>query len=363
MHGVARIAELDALRALAALGVLATHLSWGFGFGYTGVELFFVLSGYLITSIVVKNRRQPGFLRVFYVRRFLRIWPIYYLALGVLIALNLIRKHPEPMGGMAYYLTYLQYTWEYWHGAKPPTALPLYHTWTLAAEEQFYLVWPVLLLVIGPRYLKPLALFLTVLPFLVRHYWGANDTLLGHCDGLALGALLSTLIPTVPAKAPRTQWLLFAALGLLSLAGYLANAWYLSGQGLAGVRISRSNAGISLISLAYFGLIGLVVILAGSRSLRWLRNPALCYLGRISYGLYLYHLLIFEWVDALFKFRMGYADSWRLDALKVGTSVAVAALSWHWIEQPILKLKDRFRYQRPAVVRAGTASEESKSLD
>lgn len=349
MHGTARIVELDALRALAALGVLATHLSWGFGFGYTGVELFFILSGYLITSIVVRNRQQPGFLRVFYARRCLRIWPIYYLALGTLVVLNLVRKHPEPMGGIAYYFTYLQYIWEYWHGAKPPTALPLYHTWTLAAEEQFYLVWPVLLLWIGPRYLKPLALTLAVVPFLVRHYWGAIDTLLGHCDGLALGALLSTLIPAVPAKAPRATRLLLLTVGLLSLAGYFGYAYYLAGQGITGAHISRSNVGISLISLAYFGLIGLVVIGAGSRFLCWLRVPALCYLGRISYGLYLYHLLIYEWIDAKFKFQMGYTGTWRLEVLKVVVTVAVAALSWHLIEQPILKLKGRFRYQRPPV--------------
>ncbi len=351
-----RVVELDALRALAALGVLATHLRPGFGFGHTGVELFFVLSGYLITSIIVTNCRRPGFLRVFYARRCLRIWPIYYLALAVLVAFNLLRQHPEPMGGMAYYFTYLQYTWEYWHGAKPPTALPLYHTWTLAAEEQFYLVWPVLVLVVGPRYLRPLAAVLAVVPLLVRHYWGAVDTLLGHCDGLALGALLSTLIPAVPAKATRVQRLVLPAVGLMALAGYFVNAWYI-GQGFGAVQAARSDVGISLISLSYFGLIGLVVVRARSRSLCWLRLPGLCYLGRISYGLYLYHLLIFEWIDAKFRFQMGYADTWRLDALKVGVTVAVAALSWHLIEQPILRLKDRFRYQRPPLGQRGAGLE------
>jgi peptidoglycan/LPS O-acetylase OafA/YrhL len=356
MQGAARVVELDSLRALAALGVLATHLNRSFGFGHTGVELFFVLSGYLITSIVVTNRRQPGFLRVFYARRCLRIWPIYYLALGTLVGLNLLRKHPEPMGGMAYYFTYLQYTWEYWQGTKPPTALPLYHTWTLAAEEQFYLAWPVLLLVVGVRYLKPLAVILTVMPLLVRHFWGAFDTLLGHCDGLAVGALLSTLISAVPTKATRAQRLLLPAVGLLALAGYFVNAWYI-GRGLGAVQAARSNVGISLISLSYFGLIGLVVVLAGSRLLCWLRLPGLCYLGRISYGLYLYHLLIFEWIDAKLKFQMGYADTWRLDALKVGVTVAVAALSWHLIEQPILKLKERFQYRRPPLGQNGTGLE------
>ncbi len=136
-----RIIELDALRGIAAVAVLVCHLPRGFWFGETGVDLFFVLSGFLITGIILRNLDQPAFLRTFYWRRILRIFPIYYLALLAVYSVNAFRSNPEDTTGFPFYLAYLQRLHGYW-GGNFPVIPSLAHTWTLAIEEQFYIFWP-----------------------------------------------------------------------------------------------------------------------------------------------------------------------------------------------------------------------------
>ncbi len=134
---------LDALRALAAGVVLVFHLSpYRFPFGWTGVDLFFVLSGYLITSIIITNGHSPGFYRNFYMRRGLRIWPIYYLTLFILVLTNGWLREPQPMAGLIYAITHTQNIPSFWRGSTPPFHRAFDHSWALALEEQFYLVWP-----------------------------------------------------------------------------------------------------------------------------------------------------------------------------------------------------------------------------
>ena len=133
-----RVPELDALRAIAAGIVLVFHLRpQSFPFGWTGVDLFFVLSGYLITSIILGHGDSPGFYRNFYMRRGLRIWPIYYLTLFVLLATNPLLDQPQPMRGLAYVLTYTQNTPLFWRKIPPLFHRAFDHSWTLALEEQF----------------------------------------------------------------------------------------------------------------------------------------------------------------------------------------------------------------------------------
>ena len=143
-----RIPELDALRALAALVVLLFHLNPPrFFFGWTGVDLFFVLSGYLITTIILDHQGQRGFLRNFYARRGLRIWPIYYIALFAVVATAPLvpRDRRPPLNGLGYYVTYLQNITLYQLRPPPEFHIAFDHTWTLALEEQFYLIWPALI--------------------------------------------------------------------------------------------------------------------------------------------------------------------------------------------------------------------------
>jgi peptidoglycan/LPS O-acetylase OafA/YrhL len=190
-----RIVELDALRGMAAVAVLACHLPWSFWFGETGVDLFFVLSGFLITGIILRSRDQPSFLRTFYWRRSLRIFPIYYLALAFVYSVNAFRSNPEDMTGFPFYLVYLQRLPEYW-GGNFPVIPSLGHTWTLAIEEQFYLFWPIVLMLSRRRAAPWLMGLFVLFPVAVRYFGLPRSVLFAHTDGLALGALLAWLMLT-----------------------------------------------------------------------------------------------------------------------------------------------------------------------
>lgn len=340
-----RVPELDAIRGLAALGVVITHLPHGFWFGETGVDLFFVLSGYLITAIILKYGNRKGFLSSFYVRRALRIWPIYYLTLIGLVVLNLCRRSHPSMAGWPYYFTYTQHIHRYWGAETPLFDGPLTHTWTLAIEEQFYFIWPFLLLLVGHRYTLPCIGVVIALSPTLRELAGLSTTLLlGHCDGLALGGLLAYLGLERQRGKPLPGSLLFGAIAVVAVLAYLVLWRHLSQSGVTGKEMVQENASITLISLAYFGLVGILILNAGRAWLGVLRIPALCYLGQISYGLYLYHWVLYGILDTALKFGLGLGERWWLDILKVSLSVAVAILSWQFFEQPILALKKRFSY-------------------
>lgn len=345
-----RIAELDSVRGLAALAVLIFHLGLGFWFGATGVDLFFVLSGYLITSIIIKNCERPHFLKVFYIRRSLRIFPIYYLTLFVVYGLNSVRANPFPTDGYVYYLFYGQNIPPYWGGAVP-SGPSVGHTWTLAIEEQFYLLWPFAILLLGRIRAIWLCTVLIVLPIVLRWHGLSANTLFAHTDGLAWGGLLAYAQWRWPwARSPRVGLCLL----LVFIAGAIGAVWtraYFMANGdpeLSGVGL---NPFLVLISLAYFGLIGFVSVFAGSRYLAFLRLRPLMWFGTISYGLYLYHWPVYETLDTIIMFGMNKGDPWWLSLLKFAATVVVAQLSWTFIEKPILRLKDRAEYRvtrRPA---------------
>jgi peptidoglycan/LPS O-acetylase OafA/YrhL len=340
-----RILELDAVRGLAAVAVLLTHLPLGFWFGETGVDLFFVLSGYLITAIILRNREQPGFLKAFYYRRALRIFPIYYLALLIVLGLNLLRSTPAPTGGIEYYFIYLQNIHQYWGQESPKVGLSLGHTWTLAIEEQFYLLWPAAILFLKPRRALWLCLLLVFLPVLLRSQGLDRCTLFGHTDGLALGACLA-FIGHYHRRAfsPKTARIYLAIL-IGALVGYGVLWSIFSGQGMSGKAMIQNNYAILLVSVGYFALVGFLLGIAGTRWAGALRVRPLVWIGTISYGLYLYHWIVYELFDAVFKFGRGYNDPWWLSAIKVVASFAVAAMSWYLLERPLLRLKDLISYR------------------
>src|SRR5262249_12621797 len=130
--------------------------------------LFFVLSGYLITNIILKYEESPHFIMSFYARRGLRIWPIYFLLLFVLVAVNCFLPHPYSLAGLPYYLTYTQNAPLYWGKPMPPFNPAFDHPWTLALEEQYYLLWPALVLCVGKRRLVWLCLALIAIAFVAR---------------------------------------------------------------------------------------------------------------------------------------------------------------------------------------------------
>ena len=141
-----RVSELDAIRGLSALGVMIFHLdSAAFLFQGVRVDLFLLLSGYLVTSIILKRGDAANFYPVFQARRVLRIWPIYYLCLAALVAVNAGLPRPTAIDALPNYLTFTQNIQRYWSDSVPPFKWYYVHTWSLALEQQFYVFWPLLL--------------------------------------------------------------------------------------------------------------------------------------------------------------------------------------------------------------------------
>jgi peptidoglycan/LPS O-acetylase OafA/YrhL len=348
-----RIAELDGLRGLAALLILAHHYKPAFvPCGWAAVDLFFVLSGFLITTIILRDGQEPQFLRNFYIRRGLRIWPIYYLAiLALLLAGRWLPQANDP-GGLPYALVYAQNLPRYWSGRSPEFSPYLAHTWSLAVEEQFYLLWPALVLLVGPRRLLGAALALLAGSVVARsaglHWW----LLLARGDGLALGAILAALRHNRERPGPALRNALIA-IGLAAT-GYLAVLGTIGGLAQHGPP-RWPSATLLAVNLLGFAAVGLVCQGAGGRAFAVLRRPRLVYLGQISYGLYLYHFIIMVLGDDLAKrLGMGGRPFWR-EALMLGCTFGLAALSWRFVERPLLAWKDRFAYRpEPVNVQAPT---------
>ncbi|MBV8385020.1 MAG: acyltransferase, partial [Planctomycetaceae bacterium] len=348
-----RIAELDALRGLAALAVVIFHANpaW-LPMGWAAVDLFFVLSGYLITSIILRDGDSPGFLRTFYIRRGLRTWPIYYLIIAVVIALSPVLHRPAHWPGLPYLLTYTQGLSRAWSGSATLFSTYLGHTWTLAIEEQFYLLWPALVLAAGRRRLALLALACAAGSAWARGHGFAMETLLARSDGLALGGWLAAIRHTSGTPARWTKGVR-VALGML---GVLALGTLAARQGLGSRGLGRSP-GLTVLAfnLAWLGTLDFVLTHSGHLALRPLRWPPLRQLGQVSYGLYLYHLpILLIAVDI----GRGLGLPGKLYGLKVLAALAcvpVAALSWRFIERPLLDRKDRFAY-RPTPDRAEAVS-------
>ncbi len=342
-----RIKELDSIRGLAALAIVVYHL-WLPQVGLLGaaVDLFFVLSGFLITTILLTNSLSRQFLVSFYARRALRIWPIYYLSLGLLVLLVRIVPDAGQLDGLPYFATFTQNI-PYYCSNSAPAFIPAFrHTWSVAIEEQFYLFWPAVLWVLGRRAVRPAALTLIVLAVMTRALEFNGWILVSHCDGLALGALLASwnlLDVEGEARRERSFW----KLGLASTGFWVGSALALylvpSDWQSSLVRPVQSVRLLSL-NVVFLALVGSIARSSGSRWLGVLRLSWLTYLGQISYGLYLYHHVVFMlWDD--YAARYGIANNLAIDVAKLALSLAIAALSWRYIEQPALRLKTWFSYE------------------
>jgi peptidoglycan/LPS O-acetylase OafA/YrhL len=348
-----RIPELDGLRGLAALTVVLFHLYITVvPFGWAAVDLFFVLSGFLITGIVLDQVERPSFLRNFYARRSLRIWPIYYLTLVILLIATAVTWRC-----WVTYAFYLQNTSFYLMGVDElkgkvfaPEWPMLNHAWSLAVEEQFYLIWPGLIVLTGRNRVRSLAILALAGSVAARWAGYPHTLLISRCDGLALGALLAAVLH-VPGASPDTRRkavirpllrIALAIVGLLSIR--LGWEWWTGRIQLPlGFRMEDSAAEVLAASLLAFIVVAWVVLESGHRRLAWLRWKPLRALGTISYGLYLYHVPVLHSVDAVIPRSMpGFRAVEGL--LTLSFTIGIAALSWRLIEQPLLRLKGRFDY-------------------
>jgi peptidoglycan/LPS O-acetylase OafA/YrhL len=350
------LAPLDGLRALAVCAVMAFHTGagWAVG-GFLGVDVFFVLSGFLITVLLVKEwqRRGTVSLRRFYARRALRLLPAVLLLCAFLLIVGPVGTGVAARNalwkGVAGTLFYFQ-NWQQALGLLPLFQLTD-HTWSLAIEEQFYLVWPALLLAAiflarrrGHEPLRAaliLALTLAATSALlrvvlwsgvsseVRLYYG-TDT---RADSLLIGAALG--IAYTSGRLERLDWLrrLLPALAPLALLAIFATF------GFAHRDSSRLYlGGLTVFALICAILIGGIALAPAGPVGRLLAIPPLVWLGRISYGIYLWHWPVFRY---LHEARLGL--SWGPTQLvRIAVTLAAATISFYLLERPMLRLRHRF---------------------
>jgi peptidoglycan/LPS O-acetylase OafA/YrhL len=334
-----RIPGLDGLRAVAILLVLCSHvqgapgapslpLPKGLHLGELGVRIFFVISGYLITSLLLREvaRRGQISLRDFFARRVLRIFPAFYVFLLVVFVLAAERIIELRPGDALHAVTY---TMNY-HGER---AWWLGHLWSLSVEEQFYLFWPVILALVGARRGLMVAAAAVVAAPLIRVgtwvFWPSARAGIGEVfptvfDALAVGCLLAGLSDRL-GRSPRYLAALrspfFALVPLFGLAISMVP------------RVSFELAvGQSLVNVAIAFSIDRCVRCPEGVTGRLLARPTLVWIGSMSYSLYLWQQL----------FLNRHSEAW-LNAfpLNLGLTFAVAAFSYYGIEQPILRLRPR----------------------
>lgn len=348
---------LDGLRGLAILLVVIYHnfgfIEKYFFFGWLGVDLFFVLSGFLITDILLKELGSRNFLRNFYIRRILRIFPLYYLCLILFLVLlprlntNLnLRYYTDNQGWLWAYLQNWLYIFK-----NPDQTNTLNHLWSLAVEEQFYLLWPlVILLVRKPRYLLFFVSFLLVIVLGLRLWIWMNQIAdlayfnlytFTRIDGICIGAtvaLMQRINPGFLKKYTSVIVLFFAA---LNFAFFFLNRYY-----------QFTFPYLALAGYTTFAMIfGLLVNDAVMRETKIIGSilnfSVFKFLGRISYGLYILHWPVYLLTGPyLLSWVQGYTSGWLMNfSVSVLATLAAIAISWvsfTYFESYFLKKKDKF---------------------
>ena len=338
--------SLDGIRAIAVLSVMAGHLGLVYA-GGLGVDIFFVLSGYLITAILVSEFSSNGqiSLKKFYARRALRILPAVILLLVVLNAVVAATQPGEQaitlrwnsLGALFYIANWLR--------AFGRDLGIVGHLWSLSIEEQFYFFWPITLAILLSRKLSvnlilPLIGFAVVLVNVDRiflyHGIESFNRIYNGLDTRADALLVGCGLGLVGYRFVSRRVL--GALGLLGAAfvGYVLFRAYPVPADLEvpfGLTIGGT---LFALGVAF----GLAAILANPESIfaRLLRLPPLVWAGRLSYGLYLWHFPAFTFVAGWFSAL----PPWRLVALQVSGTFVCATLSYYLLERPCLKLKKKF---------------------
>jgi peptidoglycan/LPS O-acetylase OafA/YrhL len=338
------IPELQGLRGLAVLAVVVYHchprlqgtpMYYSSLWGWAGVNLFFVLSGFLITSILLEARNKPHYFRNFYGRRALRIWPVYVLVLIVcyLNAPWFIGPPVLEAFRTAPWWAYLLFLQNLFHLSLPPAIGP---TWSLAIEEQYYVLWaPVVRLVRRPAWLAALlaAALIAAPSFRMSHFaWITPTHTVTHIDGIAMGSLLAIGLYTLPLT--RRVWVNLGMGGIL--VGFAAAATIAGGTAFLDTALATGFAGTVLASIASTGARNPVNAL--------LRRGPLAFYGRISYGMYMTHIMVFiyfGWFDRHMD-AYGIPGNLGVVAFRIIASTAVATGLWYGFESRILRLKRFF---------------------
>jgi len=388
---MSRVKELDGLRAIAILGVFLAHFTPVYGhvsdilyLGWAGVDLFFALSGFLITNILIGLRGQDASFKTFYWRRTLRILPPYYAALILILLLGLLHREHIPYGAtlrcwlflssVTPGLVKLAISRLFFHAQ---TAFPAYRPvtkfyltqftdclgiyWSLSVEELFYLVWAPIIL----RGTRRLVLFCSAAPLLLcpilrglahtSPHIGETVGFVFRFDSLAAGGCVALLFVGTEKGYLKQRFVdcglvvatIFSSLSLLFLCGFcgvfrgtdVRTTW------------SFSVLGYTLLAILCASVVGACVRWSGNPGLipRFARSKGVVYLGTISYTMYLIHLPVYVLIQlaALKYLGKGGAPEFSpglvllCGVLAIVCTIVLASLSWRYFERPILQLKDR----------------------
>jgi peptidoglycan/LPS O-acetylase OafA/YrhL len=352
--GVRHIASIDGLRAIAVTAVVLYHLgiSWIPG-GFLGVDLFFVISGYVITRLILDSINQSSALdlRAFYAARLRRIYPAFiFMVICTIIFIGVwapeaikrfLSDLPYALTGSINWLLVARHQDYFEAIGRPPL---LQHTWSLAVELQFYLIWPIILLTVlkyfGKKNIARIALLIAIISgvtlFLVSlqldqsnaqqvsHIYFGTDT---HSLGLFLGSALAvSWIPqNLSADIEKRAQDVVDAIGVVGLLGLIAVFLF----------IDETNAGLYRIAFPLAGIFGCLVIISlvhpASRFAPLISSAPFRWVGQRSYGIYIWHWVIFQVTRPSVDLT---GQSWALYLARVLLVLALADISLRWVEIP-----------------------------
>ena len=366
MRSFGHIQTLDGIRGIAIIMVLWAHfvpiegaavsyyiakLGDIVGAGYFGVDLFFVLSGFLITRTLIASaqRREEGLIRNFLVKRVFRIFPVYFLSLFFVAAV--VGQTGYDVFSSLLYVSNFYFVFDSQGG-------PIRHTWSLAVEEQFYLIWPWLFVLLSTQYVRvivfPLAPIIAIFSALLALYLLGPETGAQFiyrsttCRMLSLSLGASIAFVEFDQQARKSKRL--AVVVGLGAAFVLLCAYFMSVKGsqfFPPVAKMLGFSGLSYSIVLYFvGLGG-----ANTRLTRIASMEPLVYLGKISYGVYLYHAILL-YLFGVSKYqveKMGLGIWFGV----LGLSIGVAALSFKYFETPLIRCRERYLVKEYSTVGAG----------
>lgn len=369
-NGVRRLSELDGLRGIAVLMVLAWHflgalidtkMGWWAEaihgiviLGRTGVDLFFVLSGFLITRIIL-SRTLPSvqFLRVFYIKRILRIFPPYFLLVGIFWAVVLLGVSNSVFSGETPFWRHLTFTQNFWMSETAswgPAGISV--SWSVAIEEHYYLFFPLIALIVPRKFLPGGLCAIAGASILCRglmySYFPDNAYLsyvmtFSRLDGLAAGGLVAWAFLDDAAR----HWLYDNEAALRKFMRILVAVIPLFAIAIAhNLPIAMFYWGHTYLTLLYTLLVILVLLNVGSYATRRLRSHILSFFGRISYSAYLFHPLILSTFFLLAR-RSEYIGNWTdagIAAVAFVTTLGICSEMYRWYEKPILQYGKRWKY-------------------
>lgn len=342
------ILALDGLRGLAILLVILFH-TFHFMFGWCGVDLFFVLSGFLITGTLIESKNHPHYFSNFWIKRVLRIFPVYYIVLSVII----IPKVYFQVDTVSYtswtYWFYLQ-NWQYIiKGVFPDGRDTLNHFWSLAIEEQFYFIFPFIIRYTRNKLMPFLLVAFVFIGIAFRYYYFTNNNIgyyvgtFSRMDSLTMGALLAYFIRY--NRVFLEKWTL--ALFYISVV-YIGSVLMLT-QNMHFSNPYFAGAGFTFFALLFSGL--LIFSLSDFKNNFFkglLILKPLIFLGKISYGLYIYHWILYVFIKPPLErfifsgFAHSIASKIATSAIIVTLSIILSYISFFYFERQVLKLKNRW---------------------